>query len=127
MPRRMEIELTSKVDDDTWTWRAAGAKQPKGIVAAKLLPDGSKVSEVLRGGIPAVRQAIDTQNEQLRAGGQPAIKADPLLALAEELLPRLKSAEWQDRAEAARAAGDDISLRDLRSVVTSADAARDDD
>jgi hypothetical protein len=253
MARRIDIELTSKVDDDTWTWRAAGARQPKGTLAAKLLPDGVKPGDVvraevqddiegidvlsvlptkekraeperlafvapeerrspppprpaetrrpakdrpqrgarpergrsperagerrsgprppraerpqepaapprpkpkrlspghthrnavmselapeqkpiaeqlLRGGIPAVRQAIDTQNTELKSTGQPPIKAEPLLALAEELLPRLKAAEWRDRADAAAAAGDDLSLRDLRSVVTSAEVARDDD
>jgi hypothetical protein len=265
MSRRIEIELTSKVDDASWTWRAAGARQPKGTLDAKLLPDNSKVGDVLRadvendidgiavlavlaakekpaetnrieliprldrppatptapprrdarsakperdkprrepreraerpdrpskprgerpersradkrparptratareapperpkpkrlspghthrnalldtlppeqrpiaeqvvkGGIPAVRQAIDTQNALLKADKQPVIKADPLLALAEELLPRVKSAEWRDRADAAIAAGDDVSLRDLRSIVSSADAARDDE
>ena len=33
MPRRIEIELTSSRDDGSWTWRAAGAKAPKGTVA----------------------------------------------------------------------------------------------
>jgi hypothetical protein len=49
------------------------------------------------------------------------------VALAESLLPRLKTAEWHDRAEAAVKAGDDIALRDLRSVVAGADAARDEE
>ena len=280
MGRRIDIELTSKVDDETWTWRAAGAKQPKGTLAPKLLYDGAKVGDVvraevendidgivvllvlppkekraeaerlemlapverrapvtppaprrddrgprpprdergprpprderdkkraprsprdtergrrapgdtergrrapgdterapraqrparpkpepvperpkpkrlnpghvhrnavlesrppehqpiaehvLRGGIPAVRQAIETQNATLKSDNQPPIKAEPLLALAEDLLPALKTAEWRDRADAATAAGDDISLRDLRSVVTGADVARDDE
>jgi hypothetical protein len=286
MARRIEVELTSKVDDDTWTWRAAGARQPKGRLASSLLPAGAKVGDVvraevdediegiivlailppkekraeperivliprtdrptppvttsrvergprpergdrgdrgdrgerrdrgdrrdgdrnrergprterpradrsdrsersarserpdrpdrrqqrparpkpepaperpkpkrlspghthrnnvlaslppeqkpiaeqlLRGGIPAVRQAIETQNAARLADNEGPIKAEPLLTLAEGLLPQLKVAEWRDRAEAANAAGDDISLRDLRSVVTGADVARDDD
>ena len=32
MSRRLEIELTSTREDGTWTWRAAGAKVPKGVV-----------------------------------------------------------------------------------------------
>ena len=48
MPRRIDIELTSSRDDDTWTWRAAGAKAPKGSVAARLLPEGTKVGDVLK-------------------------------------------------------------------------------
>jgi hypothetical protein len=60
--------------------------------------------------------------------GRPEVKADPLIALAEEILPRLKAAEWRDRAEAAAKDVDDIGLRDLRSVVAGGDAgARDDD
>ena len=44
----MEIELTSSRDDGTYTWRAAGARQPKGLVAADLLSAGAKVGDVLR-------------------------------------------------------------------------------
>ncbi len=46
--------------------------------------------------------------------------------MADELLPRVKQAEWLDRAEAALATADDIALRDLRAVVAGADGvARD--
>ncbi|MGH9153343.1 MAG: hypothetical protein ACRD03_13310, partial [Acidimicrobiales bacterium] len=48
MGRRIEVELTSSRDDGTWTWRAAGAKQPKGVVDARLLPDGARVGDVVR-------------------------------------------------------------------------------
>ncbi|HVB06508.1 MAG TPA: hypothetical protein VNF07_09730 [Acidimicrobiales bacterium] len=48
MARRMEIELTSLKDDVSYTWRAAGARQPKGVVETKLLPAGAKVGDVLR-------------------------------------------------------------------------------
>ena len=33
----MEIELTSTRPDGTWTWRAAGARQPKGELDGGLL------------------------------------------------------------------------------------------
>jgi len=256
---RLEIELTSSRDDGTWTWRAAGARQPKGVLDGKVLPEGAKVGDVLRaeaeqnidgiivtsvsppktksagperlemiakpegplvsasvtgrderrgrgegrrpprgdrpqrrerersprpggreggpprrgagrpapaaeerparprpkrlhagrvhrdaliatlppeqvpvaeqllkGGIPAVRQAVQTQNEKAKSAGDPEINADPLVTLAEELLPRLKAAEWRDRAEAAVAQVDEVSLRDLRAVVAGADTvARD--
>ena len=47
--------------------------------------------------------------------------------MAEQMLPRLKTAEWLDRAEAAAAQVDEVGLRDLRSVVASAEpVARDD-
>ena len=48
MSRRIDIELTSARDDGTWTWRAAGAKQPKGVLEASVLYDGAKVGDVVR-------------------------------------------------------------------------------
>ena len=107
--------------------------QPKRVhrdeVLASLAPEQRPVAEqVLRGGLPAVRQAVVDQNTQARAAGEPTIKADALMAMAEELLPRLKAAEWRDRAEAAVGSVDDIALRDLRAVVTGSESvARDDD
>ncbi|MBV8982454.1 MAG: hypothetical protein JO086_16245 [Acidimicrobiia bacterium] len=265
MAVRLEIELTSARDDGTWTWRAAGARQPKGVLEAGVLPQGVKVGDIVRveaeqnidginittvlpskaksreperlemiakpegplvsasltgrdrderrgrsegrrpprgeraprrdrdrdraarpagrdaggparregggrpaapaqerparprpkrlhagrthrdaliatlppehvpvaeqllkGGIPAVRQAVQTQNEQAKGSGSPEISAEPLVTLAEELLPRLRAAEWRDRAEAAVTQADEVSLRDLRAVVAGADTvARD--
>ncbi len=84
--------------------------------------------QLLKGGIPAVRQAIEEQNQRARAANLPEVNGESLLAMAEDLLPRLKAAAWRDRADAAAAAVDEISLRDLRSVVAGADTAtRDDD
>ena len=48
MGRRIEVELTSARDDGSWTWRAAGAKQPKGDVDAALLYQGAKVGDVVK-------------------------------------------------------------------------------
>jgi hypothetical protein len=236
MSRRLEVELTSDKGDGTITWRAAGAKEPRGVLDAGLLPAGVSVGDtvkvdaeqdmegvtitavlppvearsepdrievigpppppprpahddrrdrkdrkerkgrrerrerpprpekpklppkpkpprlragrthrqalldelpeeqrpvaeqVLRGGIPAVRKAIEEQNEAATAAGQPAIKGEPLVALAETMLPRARAAEWRDRAEAALEQLDTVDLRDLRSVVTAAEsAARDDE
>jgi len=83
--------------------------------------------QVLRGGIPAVRQAVEKQNESNRAEGRPEISPEPLLQLAEQLMPALRTAEWRDKAEAALADLGDLDLRDLRSVVVAADAAARDD
>jgi hypothetical protein len=46
--RRLEVELTSRRDDGSWTWRAAGAKQPKGVLDGGLLPKGVAEGDVLR-------------------------------------------------------------------------------
>lgn len=104
-----------------------GRTHRKAVLDA-LPPEQQPVAEqVLQGGIPAVRQAIEKQNAQVSAEGKPEIRAAPLLALAEDLLPRLRTAEWRDRAEAALADVDELDLRDLRSVVVAADAAARDD
>lgn len=48
MATRIDIEVTSDRGDGTYTWRAAGAKQPKGVFDASLLPAGATVGDVLR-------------------------------------------------------------------------------
>ncbi len=249
MSRRIEIELTSKRDDGTWTWRAAGAQQPKGVVADSVVPagvavkdivraeieadlDGTRVlsitppkqkaersgllqllpsekpfqpvtqqlrkkggrdgdkrrgprrdgdkrprgeraeggekrsdrprrpffeappelpqrpkpkrvkprrvnvdavlaelpeahraiaEKVLNGGVPAVRAAIEEQNKKAVAEGREKVPADGLLTIAEQLLPRLRVAEWTDRALAADAIIEDVDVRDLRSIVVTAE------
>jgi hypothetical protein len=274
MPRRIDIELTSARDDGTWTWRAAGAREPKGTVAAAVLPTASKVGDVLKvdaeffvdgieitavvptkdarkeperlellgqatadeplvtttlaprredrgprrgrgprrdgdtrdrdrdrdrrpreprerrdgddrggerrggerparrtrpepppvptverpkakrlraakvhrtalleslpeeqrpvaeqlllGGLPAVRQAIEKQNAERAAAGESAIAPGPLVDMAEKLAPKVRAAEWRDRAEAAKKDLEQLDLRDLRSVVSAAgDAGKD--
>jgi hypothetical protein len=101
----------------------------RAAVLDELPPEHRPIAEqVLAGDIPAVRQAIDKENQARKAAGQPTINGEPLLALAEKLRPQLRAADWRDRAEAAMADVDEIDLRDLRSVVVAADsAARDED
>ncbi len=48
VPHRLEVMLTSRRSDGVWTWRAAGARQPKGVVEPELLPAGAAVGDVLR-------------------------------------------------------------------------------
>ena len=258
MSRRIEIELTSKREDGTWTWRAAGALQPKGVVADSVVPAGTAVKDVVRaevesdldgtrvlsitapkqkaartglleilpsekpfeavtqqlrkkgardgdkrrgprrdgdkprgerrdgdkprgerregaegrgdrprrpffetppelpqrpkpkrikprrvnvdavlaelpeaqrtiaekvlmGGVPAVRAAVEEQNKKAVAEGREKVPADGLVQIAEQLLPRLRVAEWRDRALSAETIIEEIDLRDLRSIVVSAD------
>ncbi len=73
--------------------------------------------QLLKGGLPAVRTA---------AKDDPNAKA--IIAIAEGLQPKLATAEWRDRAEAALADIDKLDLRDLRQVVVAADkGARDEE
>lgn len=48
MSRRIDVELTSNKGDGTWTWRSAGAKEPKGTLDASLLPGDAKVGDILK-------------------------------------------------------------------------------
>ena len=90
----------------------------RNAMLAALRPEQIPVAEqLLRGGLPAVRQAIDAQNSAAKVSGRPAASTDALLAMADELLPAVKLADWKDRASAAQAAGKDYRLRELRTVV----------
>ncbi len=108
--------------------RLTPGRKHRDALLADIAPEQHPVAEQLfRGGIPAVRQAIIDQNAQLKAEGKGEIPAGPLLAMADELLPRTRQADWLDRAAAALDVADDISIRDLRAVVTQSDGtARDD-
>src|SRR6478672_11573650 len=48
MSVRIEIELTSSSPDGSWTWRAAGAREPRGVLDGTILPSGSVVGDQLR-------------------------------------------------------------------------------
>ena len=261
MPRRIDIELTSALSDGSWTWRAAGARNPKGTVESSILPDGAKVGDelkveieqgldgmeilsVVRGreksgpdllellpveenfqavietrakrdrserrggrdggrdakrgrrdgrggrdgggrdggdrprgegrdgergnrrphfeappevpkrpkpkrlrpgkerrnevlasipeeqrgiaelalqGMPAVRSRLAEDNKKLAADGKPTMPEASVLKMAEDLLPKLRVADWLDRAEAAQRQMENLDLRDIRSVVAAGD------
>jgi len=48
MSSRLDIELTSKVNEASHTWRAVGAKEPKGTIKTSLLPKGADVGQTFR-------------------------------------------------------------------------------
>ena len=137
MPKRIERVLTEK--RRYGGSRKHGKPKPKAKrlragrthrkAALELLPPEEQViaEQILRGGVPAVRQAVDKMNEQARADGRPEVKPDALMAVAERLLPALRTAEWRDKAESAVADIDELDLRDLRSVVVAADTGAKDD
>ena len=104
--------------------RLRPGRQHRSTVLDELPVEQRPIAEqVLRGGVPAVREAIAKQNEQAKKENRPEVPADQLGAMAEQLLPALRAAEWRDRAEAALRDLDELDLRDLRSVVVAADGA----
>jgi hypothetical protein len=95
---------------------------------AALLPEQLPVAEqLLRGGIPALRRAIDEQNTRARSEGRAEVAPESLLSMADELLPKMNLASWKDRAVAARAADRDCPLRELRAIVAAASTVNVDD
>ena len=75
----------------------------------------------LEGGIKAVRDAVKLQNDQLRKDGKPEVPSDGLISMAQNLLPKLRVADWLDKAEAAKSDLATLDLRDLRSVVVASE------
>lgn len=113
--------------------RAARPERPRGPQAppvttthrnallATLSPEQLPVAEqLLRGGMPAVRAAVELQNKNATAQGRPTIDPATIDRIAEDLLNRTNLAMWKDRAAGAIGAGRELRLRDLRAVVTSA-------
>ena len=138
--RRSDEQRASKAPRSKEGRRPARAPRPRtpGLKAKRVhrqaaleaLPEEQRplAREVLKGGVPGVRRSIDRMNAKAAQGKLPEIKSEPILALAEQLAPVMKAAEWHDRADAALAGIAKIDLRDIRSVIAAADrAARDDE
>ncbi|MGE0511579.1 MAG: hypothetical protein AB7Q42_21905, partial [Acidimicrobiia bacterium] len=121
-PQRPRFEAPPELPQRPRPKRLKPGKAHRSAVLTELPEAQRAIAEkALQGGLPAVRQAVNEQNATLRAEGKEEVPAAGLLKMAEELLPRLRVAEWLDRADAAKADLDELDLRDLRSVVAAAD------
>jgi hypothetical protein len=107
--------------------RPSGPQQPplttthRNALLATLSPEQLPVAEqLLRGGVPAVRAAVELQNKNASAQGRPTVDPTTIERIAEELRNKTNLALWKDRAGGAIGAGRELRLRDLRAVVTSA-------
>lgn len=98
-----------------------GQKHRSAILASLPVEQRSVAERALAGGLRAVREAIKEQNTKLKADSKPEIKADGLIQMAQDILPKLRVAEWLDKAEAAKKDLEQLDLRDLRAVVVGAD------
>jgi hypothetical protein len=58
MSRHIEIEITS-LNGDVATWRAAGAKLPKGVLQASLVPGGPVVGSVYRADVEQFMEGLE--------------------------------------------------------------------
>lgn len=86
------------------------------------LPEEQRpVAELALQGLPAVRQRLREDNARLKSEGKPEMPEGAVLKMAEDLIPRLRVADWLDRATAAKRQIEHLDLRDLRSVVTASE------
>lgn len=101
--------------------RLRPGKQHRTEVLGSLAEEQRPVAELALQGMAAVRQRLREDNARLREEGKPEMPEAAVVKMAEELIPRLRAADWLDRAEAAQRQLEHLDLRDLRSVVASAD------
>ncbi len=101
--------------------RLKAQRHHRNEVLAALPEEQRPIAELALQGIAAVRTRLKADNEKATKEGRATMPEASVLKLAEELLPRLRVAEWYDRAEAAKKLAGQIDLRDLRSVVAASD------
>lgn len=93
----------------------------RNAVLAELPEEQRPIAEMAVQGMAAVRQRLKDDNARAKAEGKPEMPEAGVLKMAEELLPKLRVAEWLDRADAAKKDIEELDLRDLRSVVAASD------
>ena len=121
-PRRPSFVAPPELPKRPAAKRLKPKRTHRTAVLAALPEEQRGVAErALDGGIKAVRDAVKLQNDQLRKDGKPEVPAEGLISMAQELLPKLRVADWLDKAEAAKTDIAQLDLRDLRSVVVASD------
>ena len=86
MSRRIEIEITS-LNGDVATWRAAGAKLPKGILNSSLIPGGPVVGNTYRADVEQYMEGIEILSVMAPKTASPVDPRNERL----ELIPTVKS------------------------------------
>jgi len=97
--------------------RLRPGKARRNAVLADLPEEQRPIAEMALQGMSAVRARVKEENTRLEAAGQPTMPEQSVVKMAEDMLPKLRVAEWLDRAEAAQRQMEHLDLRDLRSVV----------
>ena len=97
----------------------AGSVNRKAVLE-ELPADQRPIAELALHGMQTVRQKLKEANAKLTEQGQPTMPEQSVLQMAENLLPRLRVADWLDRAQAAKKDLSELDLKDLRSVVAAA-------
>ena len=92
MSRRIEIEITS-LNGDVATWRAAGAKLPKGVLNSSLVPGGPVVGNVYRADVEQYMEGIEILSVMAPKTASPVDPRHERL----ELIPTVKSGSRRRR------------------------------
>ena len=101
--------------------RLRPGKARRNAVLAEIPEEQRPLAELASQGMAAVRTRVKDENAKLESSGQPTMPEASVLKMAEELLPKLRVADWLDRAEAAQRQMEHLDLRDLRSVIAAGD------
>ncbi len=120
-PRRPHFDAPPEIPQRPKPKRLRPGKTRRNEVLAALPEEQRPIAELALQGIPAVRARVKEDNIKLEAEGKPTMPEASVVKMAEDLLPKLRVAEWLDRAEAAQRQMEHLDLRDLRSVVAASD------
>jgi hypothetical protein len=120
-PQRPRFEAPPELPQRPKPKRLRPGKARRNAVLADLPEEQRPIAELALQGMSAVRARVKEENEKLVAAGQPAMPEASVVKMAEDMLPKLRVAEWLDRAEAAQRQMEHLDLRDLRSVVAASE------
>ena len=119
--RRPHFEAPPELPQRPKPKRLRPGKTHRNEVLAQVPEEQRPIAELALQGMSAVRSRVKEENAKLAAEGKPEMPEASVMKMAEEMLPRLRVADWLDRAEAAQRQMEHLDLRDLRSVVASSD------
>lgn len=120
-PKRPHFEAPPEVPQRPKPKRLRPGKARTQEVLAAVPEEQRPIAELALQGMSAVRNRVKQENAKLKADGKPEMPEASITKMAEEMLPKLRVADWLDRAEAAQRQMQHLDLRDLRSVVAASD------
>ena len=116
-PKKPHFEAPPEVPQRPKPKRLRPGKARTQEVLASVPEEQRPIAELALQGMGAVRTRVKEENTKLKADGKPEMPESSVTKMAEEMLPKLRVADWLDRAEAAQRQMQHLDLRDLRSVV----------
>ncbi|MGK0276315.1 MAG: hypothetical protein ACI9N0_002706 [Ilumatobacter sp.] len=116
-PKKPHFEAPPEVPQRPKPKRLRPGKARTQEVLASVPEEQRPIAELALQGMGAVRTRVKEENTKLKAAGKPEMPESSVTKMAEDMLPKLRVADWLDRAEAAQRQMQHLDLRDLRSVV----------